>query len=526
MPDEETQQRSVGEQRRIRERALHMLAELQHRQKDDPLRNFDLHSKQKPFVAACLHGPTSENWFIAANRSGKSDAGAYVGATLARFGDQSPDVRFVGAKGSDISIRDRSTSGWVSALDFPTSRDTIQPKYFDNGFVPPGASHQPFIPEREIDEWRVADQILRLKNGSIIGFKSADSGRSKYQGAEKDWVHVDEEHPKEIIDEISIRVGARRLRVFHTCTLLPPVGQVGGITWVFPIVIEPFLRGELRNVNVFGSSIYDNPHIPVQEIEILEAKFPPTSTEGRIRLGGEWLPGLSGARAYTSFDRRLNSRPQPLINLRRPLAWIWDFNVEPLTSLLGQKENLPSGKPMFRVYRELALEGSASIPEMCQLFYEVHPRHFAEIWIYGDATGRHRHPQTNKSNYTLILNEMRTYGVPFRMKVPESNPPVPDRINSVNRVMRDEDGENRFECDPSCIELTADFEQVLRDGRGGIKKSNNPKDAYYRRTHYSDAIGYWISYEEPVRLIGKEQRSLIKIKSPSYGFSRTQGAHR
>jgi phage terminase large subunit-like protein len=519
MEHDSDNERSLTAQRRKRERLLTLMGEIQRRQSDDPLRHFDLHNKQKPFVEAVLHGPTSENWFIAANRSGKSDAGAYAGATLARFGDQGDDVRFVGAQGSNVTVRDRSTSGWVSALDFPTSRDTIQPKYFDNGFLPPGASHPPFIPDREIEEWRVADQILKLKVGSIIGFKSADSGRSKYQGAEKDWVHLDEEHPNEVYNEISIRVGARRLRIFNTCTLLPPVGQTGGITWVFPRVIEPFMRGELTNVGVFGSSIYDNPHIPVEEIEILESKFPPTSVEGRIRLGGEWLPGLSGARAYTAFDRRLNVRTQPLINLRRPLAWIWDFNVEPLVSLLGQRETFANGKNMFRIYRELGLEGSASIPEMCQLFYEVHPKHFAEIWIYGDATGRHRHPQSNKSNYTMILNEMRHYQVPFRMKVPESNPPVPDRINAVNHVMRDEDGMNRFECSPSCIELIADFEQVLRDNRGGIKKVTNPKDAYFKRTHYSDAVGYWIAFDEPVRTLVRESRAKIKLNSPVYSFS-------
>lgn len=505
--------------RRLREEQLGLLAELQRRQADDPLRTFMLHDKQKPFVQAILEGPTWENWFIAANRSGKSDAGAYAGSKLARFGDQSDSVRWVGGSGSDIEIRDRATSGWVSAVDFPTSRDTIQPKYFNNGFVPPGASHVPFIPEREIEEWRVADQILKLKNGSIIGFKSADSGRTKYQGAEKDWVHLDEEHPKEIYDEISIRVGARKLRIFHTCTLLPPLGQSGGVTWVFPVIIEPFLSGKLFNVGLFGSSIYDNPHIPANEIRVLESKFPPTSTEGRIRLGGEWLPGLSGARAYTAFDRRLNVRPQPLINLRRPLAWVWDFNVEPMVSLLGQTENLPNGKLLFRIYKELILEGSAAIPDMCQFFYEQHPDHRAEIWIFGDATGKRREHQTGKSDYTMILNEMRHYGVPFKLKVPESNPPIPDRINAINHVMRDEDGENRFEIDPDCLELIGDFEQVLRDGRGGIKKSSNRKDLYFKRTHTSDAAGYWVVYQEPVRRASQETLSVVKTRRPGYGFS-------
>ena len=58
---------------------------------------------------------------FAANRSGKTDAGAYVGATLARFGDQSSDVKFVRAKDSAIQIRDRATSGVGQLSRLPNS---------------------------------------------------------------------------------------------------------------------------------------------------------------------------------------------------------------------------------------------------------------------------------------------------------------------------------------------------------------------------------------------------------------------
>lgn len=506
--------------RENREEELVLLEELARRQQDDPLRTFQPHHKQKAFVDAVLDGK-KECFFFAANRAGKSDAGAFVGATLARFGNQSDDIPWTGAKGSSVQIRDRATSGWVSALDFPTSRDTIQPKYFDNGFVPPGATHAPFIPPREIDEWRVSDQVLKLKNGSIIGFKSAETGRLKYQGSEKDWVQLDEEHPKDIYDEISIRVGARKLRMFTTATILPPEGQVGGVSWMFGSVIQPFLDGTRNDIEVFNASIYDNPFIPEEEIRKLEAKYPEGSLERRIRLNGELLPGLSGSRAYPAFNRLLHVKQQPEIILRRPLCWIWDFNVDPMVTLIGQRETIPgSGKTLFRVFKELIIRGNASIPEMCEYFYQVHPRHAAELWIYGDASGKSRHANVGKSDYTMIANEMRRYRVPTKFKVPETNPPVPDRINALNRVMRDEDQEIRMEIDPSCIELIADLEQVLRDARGGIKKTYNAKDPYSQRTHASDALGYWTFYEEPVQRVRSETAPKVTIMQPTYGRKR------
>ena len=497
------------DERRLAEEELFLLEELDRRESSDPLRVFQPHAKQKLFIDSVLGKVKLENWFIGANRSGKSDVGAVCGSHLARFGLGWDHERWVYSGG--IGVKDRATSGWVSCLDFPTSRDVMQPKYFNNGFVPAG-QHEPFIPQHEIEEWRVSDQILRLKNGSIIGFKSADSGRSKYQGAEKDWFHEDEEHPESIHEEATIRVGTRPLRIFGTCTLLPPEGQLGGVSWLFPKVIQPFQNGTLdHDIGLFGASIYDNPGIARSEIERLERRYPEGSIQRRIRLNGEWLPGLSGARAYVNFQRLIHVRKQPEINLRRPLAWIWDFNVEPMCSIVGQKDG-----DLFRVHGEFVLD-EGNTQEMCQLFYDRHPKHYSEIWIYGDATGRKRDTRSSHmTDYSIILNEMRHYGVPLRMKVPEGNPPVPDRINAVNQALRGEGGEVHLEVDPSCSELIADLEQVLRDNRGGLKKTYDRKDPYYRRTHTSDGLGYWINYEAPVRQIGAGRKHKASIRSPGY----------
>lgn len=488
-----------------------ILRELEERSKTDPLKLYEPYPKQQKFIDAVLDGKDSENWFIAANRSGKSDAGAYIGARLARFGD--PNARYVTGKGSSVSVRDRATSGWVVSLDFPSSRDIIQPKYFDNGFMPPGATHEPFIPAHEIDEWRVSDQILKLKNGSIIGFKSADSGRTKFQGTEKDWAHFDEEPPKSIYEETVIRIGQRRLRVFGTCTLLPPEGQIGGITWVFTDKIKPWLAGYRDGIGVFNAAIYDNPYIDRKEIERLEAIYPAGSITRRIRLNGELIGGLTGARVYSGFDHRLNVRDQPDIMLRRPLCWTWDFNVEPMVSLAGQRIG-----DVFHVFKEFILD-EGNIFEMCETFRLWHPKHLAEIWIYGDASGKDRSHQTKQTSYQMILNAMKDYPAPVRTKVPDTNPGVTGRINAVNRACKTEDGVVQLEIAPGCVELISDLEQVVSDGKGGIRKTHNKKDPYFRRTHVSDALGYWIHQEAPVKPLAAQETArprTINIPRPGY----------
>lgn len=484
------------------------------RAKVDPVYLWEATEKQAPFIESVLKGTKSENWFVAANRSGKSDAGAVIGATLARFGDQSDNPKYVGGKGSTIRIKDRATSGWVVSLDFPSSRDIIQPKYFDNGVVPPGATHAPFIPEYEIAGFNKSESILKLKNGSIIGFKSADSGRVKFQGTEKDWIHFDEEPPLPIYEESVIRVGASKLRIFGTCTLLPPEGAVGGVTWVYNDIIKPVLDGTRIDTGLFGASIYDNPFIPREEIARLESIYPEGSTQRRIRLSGEWLPGLGGSRAYPAFTRDLNVKRQEPPYERMPLCWVWDFNVEPMISLIGQRHGV-----VFRVYRELVLD-EGSIPDMVDWFRGLYPRHEAEIHVFGDATGKGRVSQTGQSDYWTIQNHMKGYPTPLRLKVPEANPPIAERINAVNRVCKTETSESWLEIDPSCSELITDLEQVLRAPDGRIKKTSNKKDPYYRRTHTSDALGYWISREEPVRLTTREYEGpRVRIKPPHYGVA-------
>jgi len=159
--------------------------------------------------------------------------------------------------------------------------------------------------------------VLKLKNGSRITFRSADSGREKFQGSARDWIHIDVELLLSVFEECVIRVAAGRpLRVFISAALLPPEGLVGGLSWLYEQLIQPWQSGARPDVAVFGASIYDNPHLDRQEIFRLEAMYPEGSAVRRIRLHGERLPGIIGARAYAAFERSLHVAPAPSTGYR------------------------------------------------------------------------------------------------------------------------------------------------------------------------------------------------------------------
>lgn len=486
------------EWRKKQDMLLVMADQIRQEVESDPLLNFQPHPKQLPFIENVFYGPETENWLFTSNRWGKSVVGAKCGATMARYGN--PE-------------NGEPTGGWVVSVDSNASRDIIEPMYFDNGHVVPG-NLAPFIPNNEIAEWRIKDKVLKLKNGSIIGFKSCESKGKKFPGVARDWAHFDEPPDKFVYDEVGIRVGAgKKLRIFGTCTLLPPEGTVGGISWLYNEIVKR--EKDLPHVKVFTGSIYDNPYLDEKEIKILEARYPAGTNTHRIRILGELLPGIGGSRVYSSFDRSIHVRTGMTFYTNLPICWMWDFNVEPMVSYVGQKHG-----DEFKVFQEFILD-EGNIFEMVEMFRQAYPTHNNEIWIYGDATGTFRNAQTNNSNFNLIMRAMSNYPVPCKLKVPSKNPHVTDRINAVNTALKDEIGAVNLCVVPECSELIQDFEEVLTDHNGGIKKTKNSRDPYYKRTHMSDTVGYWVNYEAPAKIKSYYQtKSRVVIpKVPRYAFN-------
>jgi len=493
-----------------------LLAAIDHvetqRRAEDPLRQFQPHEGQARFIRAVLGTQCYENWAVTANRWGKTDAGVYCDAWFLRFGipDPKPSI------GPHITIWDRAVSGWVIGPDYQTLQNAILPKLFDNGLLSKGASHAPFIPAREIASWSDKHQVLRLTNGSILQCKSNEQTQVKFSAQGIDFAHFDE--PPELLNyqETLMRLEAgQRMRVYGTCTLLPPEKLGGGITWIYDKIIEPFLLQKRRDIQVFGGSIYENPHLDADEIARREALYPEGSTLRRIRLNGEWLPDVTGARKYTSFVPGVHVRETGGVNPRYPLCWAWDFNVRPFCTVLGQ---YIQGR--FLVHDEIVLE-VGSIHDVCEEFRRRYARYPHEVVIYGDATAENRSFQTQKSSYTMILSELQSYGSPLTMRVPVSNPSVVDRVNAVNMALLGPGRIAGMMIDPRCVELAQDLLKVVDDGKGGIWKTSDPGHPYFARTHTSDALGYWVAYEQPVHeAVQPRSGPSVPRKQASYAHNR------
>lgn len=113
--------------------------------------------------------------------------------------------------------------GWIVSLDFPLSKTVAERKFFE------------WCPAEEIKAWHEKDRWVEMKNGNNLWFKSADSGRKKFQSARLRWCAMDEEIPKDIFEEIQARQTADQdIDIWMGLTPLE------GMTWVWNELYEPW----------------------------------------------------------------------------------------------------------------------------------------------------------------------------------------------------------------------------------------------------------------------------------------------
>ncbi len=74
-------------------------------------------------------------------------------------------------------------------------------------------------------------------------------------------------------------------------------------------------------------------------------------------------------------------------------------------------------------------------------------------------------------------------------------------MNAVNSMLCTHSGQRRL-IDPKCQGLIKDFERVCwkSDSHGNLQKDLDKSEIL--RTHVSDAVGYWVMREHPLRDVG------------------------
>lgn len=223
---------------------------------------------------------------------------------------------------------------------------------------------------------------------------------------------------------------------------------------------------------------------------------------------GSWI----GARAYSSFSA-VNRAKGLEVQGDLPICLCCDFNVQPQIWAVCQ---IHRGLP--RAIEQIKIGTDATSEAMVREFRNRWPAHRAEVKVYGDASGKAR-GQTGKTDYQLIELAFRGYSAPVSFMVPDTNPSIRDRINTVNRCLKGRDGSPLLLVDEEkCPDLIADFQEVAwrADGKDLLKVWDYD-DPYHERTHISDAIGYFLCREFSIGVELSASARPKKVRPLRYG---------
>jgi hypothetical protein len=200
---------------------------------------------------------------------------------------------------------------------------------------------------------------------------------------------------------------------------------------------------------------------------------------------------------YSAFDRKENVRAVAR-DSRKPVMWSLDFNVEPMCSVVAQRDG-----DEFHLLDEIVLHRSCT-SEACEECDRRYPYDGTAVEIYGDASGNRRQT-AGTSDWEIVRTFFQSRGRRMNLHTGRSNPPVRERVAKLNGYLKNAAGETRLLVDPRCRELIKDLELVRYGKNGEIDKGTDAA-----RTHLSDALGYLVWEESgPQVAMGEQPHSLL-----------------
>jgi PBSX family phage terminase large subunit len=316
-------------------------------------------------------------------------------------------------------------------------------------------------------EWNKTDYYIKLPNGSEIWIAGLDDEKrvEKILGKEYSTMYFNECSQ---IPFKSVQIALTRLAEKNSLTKkayfdMNPPSKKHWSYWLFVKGLDP-----IDNVPVDKNkyaSILMNPKDNLDNIDpeyITEVLDNLSEAQKKRFRDGEFSSDDDGA-AYYAFDRETHVRPiDKTFHVGQKLIGI-DFNVDPSTAVIAHYCN-----NAIYVISEAFLNNSDTYKMATHLIKSGHKG----ATMYPDSTGSNR-KTSGVSDHTIL----RESGFTIH---PTRNPLVIDRVNNINRLLRD----GRIVIDPSCKKLINDLEKVSwKDGSLDQKTDK-------MLTHISDALGY------------------------------------
>ena len=254
------------------------------------------------------------------NRAGKTEIGAQLAVAFAAGRGEWWVEQWAKLNGIPLDLIPPQPSTVISSgLSYADSAEYIRPKIVK--YLPVGTSFR---------NWKGAGRaVATLPNGGRIIAMSADSGREKYQGMGGRGLRaislawLDEEHPKDIFEELMLRCADTPYGGRLLLTMTP----LKGMTWVH----DTFIENQIDGFDYVQISGLDNPF--VSSVKLRQATKHLSEASQQSRLFGAFT--LQTGLVYSEFRRDVHViEPRELpedwpryrgidFGTRNPFACIW-----------------------------------------------------------------------------------------------------------------------------------------------------------------------------------------------------------
>lgn len=312
-----------------------------------------------------------------------------------------------------------------------------------------------------------SDLNIQLKNGSIIYVRSADN-REALRGAKYNFIVMDE--CADIHEETWHQILRPTLSDTQGHALF--IGSPKGRNWFFDLYS---LSGE-QDWQSWQWTTEQGGNVPIEEIEAAKRDLDTKTYEQEYM---SQFVSYSGV-CYYSFTEANVLPPPATLPTNTPIHVGMDFNIDPMSAVVCVTDNQDNAWCIdeITIYSSNTNEMADEIKQR----YGNRP-----VFVYPDATGLRRTTNSTGMSDHLILQH---HG--FKLITGRSNPPVAERISSVNARLCNNTGERKLFVSPKCKQLREGL--IKMTYREGTRQPD--KNSGY--DHITDALGYYIQRTWPI----------------------------
>ena len=309
---------------------------------------------------------------------------------------------------------------------------------------------------------------LTLVNNSVISLRSGDNPDT-LRGGGYDFVVFDE--TQDLKPELWYEVVRPALSAQKPPGSALFAGTPKGFNWFHSLYMLG--KNEDPDWSSFQYTTLEGGQVPASEVEAAKRDLDERTFRQEYMASFETY---SGVVAYNFSDDHIVKW------IRQPIKQVligMDFNVQPMSAAIMVRTT--NG---LHVIDEIVMNGS-NTGEMCE---EIKNRYAGiQTFVFPDPSGKARKTSAGgKTDHNILEN------AGFIVKARNAHPAVKDRINALNSLLINTNGDRRLLVDPKCKETIKSLQRhVYKEGTMVVDKSTGVD-------HQFDALSYAVEFLYPV----------------------------